>query len=88
MFDQTGMKLWTRAQSGVCYSVGLKLWTRAQSGVCYSVGLKLWARVGLSGLYQDCGFYSRAGFIDFGVNICVGSRAAYIRGWVLIKEIL
>jgi len=27
---------------------------------------------GRSGLYQDRGLYSRACFIDFGMNICVG----------------
>ena len=36
--------------------------------------------LGLSGL-QDCGFYSRAGFNDFGVNICEG----YNRGWLVFK---
>ena len=33
--------------------------------------------------YQDCVFYSRAVFIDFGINIC----ASYNRGRLVFEEI-
>ena len=48
-------------QARLVTAQAVQWWTRAQSGVCHSIGIKLW--LGLSRLYQDCGFNSRVGFI-------------------------
>ena len=45
------IKLWARAQSGVCDSTGIKLWARAR-----------WSLSRLGGLYQDWVVFIKTGW--------------------------
>ena len=56
--------------------LGLKVQCVILLGQSYGLGL------GLSSIFQDCGFYSSVGFIDFGVNVWEG----YNQGRLVFEE--